>query len=217
MADDARTVVVGYQTPLDSVLERDETLRWTGRPRQGLALGAGDAVRIGLSMFVGLLGVGWVWTLAVLTAWGRLSGRPYAVVLSSPGWLALLLGLLALAGRLAVEPWQRRRTWYGITDRRAIVVTDWFRRLVVARDLRGVDVIDVRRHRDGTGTITFDCPCEAIGQERLFGRGDASRHAFDRTADVDGAEAAIRTVRGAAPSSAPAMRASRVSRTSPVL
>jgi hypothetical protein len=69
----------------------------------------------------------------------------------------MVFGGLILAGRFFLQPWQRPRTWYGVTDRRAIVVTDWFTPEVHARDLRLLDMVDIRRHRDGTGTIAFDC------------------------------------------------------------
>ena len=86
---------------------------WVGRPRRGLILGASDAYLIPFSLPRG--------RRATFRDVGvALSGAPHLSMLR--GIPFVLIGLHTLFGRFFLDAWQRARTFYGITDRRAAIV-----------------------------------------------------------------------------------------------
>jgi hypothetical protein len=86
----------------------------------------------------------------------------------------VLIGLYLIFGRFLVDASQRDNTYYGVTDRRAIIVTGLFdrslsfgvatliasvaglsRRKVKSLDLRTLTDISMTERSDGSGTIWF--------------------------------------------------------------
>jgi len=118
-------------------LRPDEKLLWTGRPDPRVHFMPSDAFLVPFSVLWCAFAVYWTWL--VLN-----SGKPR--------WFALVrllfvaVGLYQMVGRFFVKARRKRRTVYGLTDTRAIVVEG-------ERNVSGVRVKDVpvqvRTHRDG--------------------------------------------------------------------
>src|SRR5262245_54003398 len=83
-----------------------EHLLWSGQPRQGLVLHVSDAFFIPFGLF-----------------WVAMFGGLFIETLTEPniGFMALFFvpfflgGLFFAFGRFALDAWQRRRTYYGVT------------------------------------------------------------------------------------------------------
>ena len=107
-------------------LGEDEPLLWAGVPVQGLVLRDHD-------WFLIPFGLVWSGVPSAAAAFAVLYGEPvYAL---AP--LALVpAGLYLLVGRFLVESRRRASTYYGITDRRAVVVSEWPERHVEWLSLR---------------------------------------------------------------------------------
>lgn len=127
-------------------LESDERLVWTGVPKQGLRLRPADAVLIPFSLLWG--GFAIFWESSVLSS-------------DAPGFFALwgipfvLVGLYVIVGRFFVDARQRTAIAYGITNKRAIIVSGVFSRSVKSLTLRSLTDVTLTERGDGSGSITF--------------------------------------------------------------
>jgi hypothetical protein len=70
----------------------------------------------------------------------------------------VVLGLHLMVGRFFTDARRRARTFYGVTDRRAIIVTNTPERRVRALDLEGQKRITLRESSNGSGSIEFGGP-----------------------------------------------------------
>jgi hypothetical protein len=127
-------------------LESGERLLWSGIPPQGLLLRGSDAFLIPFSFMWG--GFAIFWETSVLK-----SGAPLFFALW--GVPFVLVGLYLIAGRFVVEAKQRTRMAYGVTDRRAVIISGLFSKNVKSLALKTLTEVTLTERPDGTGTITF--------------------------------------------------------------
>jgi hypothetical protein len=139
-----------YDRPFQKHLRPGETLLWVGRPVQGIVFRRTDW---------GLIPFSLIWTsMAVWQA--RFLGRSLDALLN-PCPTVVILGMLAfgvylLVGRFVVDAWQRSRTWYGLSDRRALIL--YVGRTVCFNTVEGAEckAATLQRQADGSGTIIFE-------------------------------------------------------------
>ena len=131
-------------------LNSGERLLWQGHPRGGIRLRAMDAYLIPFS----LVWSGFVFfaSFGALTTAKRNSGDWFALF---PLALFVVVGLYLLVGRFLADAMMRARTEYGLTSRRAIIVSGMFSRNVKSIELRSTSEISLSEKSDGSGTITF--------------------------------------------------------------
>jgi hypothetical protein len=67
----------------------------------------------------------------------------------------LLIGAYVTVGRFVHDALKRRRTAYGLTDRRVIIVTDLFGRRATSLNLATLSEVSLSEQADRSGTITF--------------------------------------------------------------
>jgi len=95
--------------------------------------------------------------------WGGFAVFWKTMVLRSkaPGFFALwgipfvLVGLYMIFGRFVVDAASRARMFYGVTDRRAIIVSGLMSQTVKSLSLRTMTGLTLSERADGTGTIFF--------------------------------------------------------------
>ena len=135
---------------LRTELEPGEHLLWSARPARGLRLRFEDAQAIPFSLFCcwPLLR----WTNALLS-----SDLPASVqfVMATP---LVLLALFLLIGRFFFDAKLRAKTYYGLTQRRILVVSEAFVRKVKGLDLRDLGPSGLELSRRGFGTVRFGWP-----------------------------------------------------------
>lgn len=136
-------------------LEDGETRLWVGRPKQGVVFRAADSFMIPFSLLWGGFAVFW----EVMAVRGFISAPSTAMgpVLIFPlfGIPFVLMGAYITVGRFFLDAKIREGTVYGVTDRRAIIVSGIWSREIKSLPLRTLSDITVTERTDGSGTITM--------------------------------------------------------------
>ena len=127
-------------------LSPQEDLLWSGRPRGGIRFRGQDLIMIPFSLL--WAGFAAVWELIAVA-----SGAPLFFALW--GIPFILIGAYITVGRFVHDAIKRRRTAYGLTDRRVIIVTDLFGRRATSLDLATLSEITLSEKGDRSGNITF--------------------------------------------------------------
>lgn len=123
-----------------------EELLWSGRPRRGLMLRASDAWAIPFSLFWCGFAIFWEYSVwANGSPWFfRLWGVPF-----------VLVGLYLVIGRFFVDAMERRRTIYGVTSSRVLILTGLFRESIRSVRLRSLAATSLTERADRSGTIVL--------------------------------------------------------------
>ncbi len=178
--------------PINRELSPGERLLWSGQPRSGPRLTPGDIALVPFSLL--WAGFAVFWESMVLKQ-------------GPPGFMALwgipfiLMGVYMVIGRFFVDAYRRGRTYYGLTNRRVIIVGGMLGRSVNSLDLATLPAIQVSERGDGSGTISFGpytgaYPEWLAGSWPGAGRGLAPR--FEMLEGARGVYDKIREAQGAA-------------------
>lgn len=140
-------------------LHPGEHILWAGRPKQGFALRALDlwVVPFMLCWLTGAV------TTGVLEL--RQEGSD-SLVYSIP---FVLFGVWFLFSRFWFDAKLRGRTFYGLTDRRAIIVTYWLRQQIRSVYLKELIELQFTYRSDGTGTLEFFTSLGGFNRLRKMG------------------------------------------------
>lgn len=124
----------------------NEHLLWSGQPAQGLRLRASDAVMVPFSFMWGGFALFWEWSVLRSGAplFFKLWGVPF-----------VLVGLHLIVGRFFWDSYQRRRTYYGVSDQRVLIITGGRSATVKSMNLRTLSDISVSSSPSGSGVIQF--------------------------------------------------------------
>jgi len=161
---------------LTQELNSNEKLIWHEIPKQGLMLKASDTFMIPFSLLWG--GFAIFWELGVLKA-----GAPLFFALW--GIPFVLVGLYMIFGRFIYDSKLRANTIYGLTEKRAIIISGMFRRKTTSVNLRNLPEIKVTEKTDGSGNITLGATnaMDFFNGSGWPGMGDTSP-SFDGIPDV---------------------------------
>lgn len=110
---------------LEPELMSGESISWSGMPDPSVIFHSEDWFMIPFSLLWG--GFAIFWEASVAGLWGSKSGVPwnFGVLWGVP---FVLIGQYFIWGRLFVDAWLKRRTYYAITDRRVLFLQEGFRR-----------------------------------------------------------------------------------------
>jgi hypothetical protein len=154
-----------FGTPLDRYLDPGEKLLWSGQPKQGLRLQASDAVAIPFSIFWCAFVFLWeAMALGIPTGFGHHGSQvprgASIVAWFFPLWGVpfILVGLYMLFGRFFFDAARRKRTWYGITDRRLIVYQVMVSSNVTSFDFATLTNLQLVERKDNSGDVLFGLP-----------------------------------------------------------
>lgn len=160
-----------------------EQIRWSGRPAQGLALRASDFFLIPFSLVWFGFVVFWM-----VTAFA--SNAPTGVL--PIGILFLFVGFYISFGRFLSDAWARSRTYYALTDRRALILGGAFERKLTSVELNALSELHFNPGSSGRGTIVFGPESPYGGSFGGWGRRYAAASPeFFRVDDASGAYAII--------------------------
>jgi hypothetical protein len=128
------------------LLEPDERLIWSGQPRGGIRFELSDIFVIPFSLLWASLAFGFGFA-----AWQP--GGPIFIKLWSLPFIGV--GIYIVAGRFVYDALLRKNTHYALTDRRAIILTDFLFRKLQSIDVVSFDPLTIEVGRSGVGKISF--------------------------------------------------------------
>jgi hypothetical protein len=140
------------QTILIQELDTNENLLWAGIPKQGLMLQASDTFMIPFSLVWG--GFALFWETMALSIPSDKAG-PVSIVFPLFGLPFVLIGLYIMVGRFFYDAKKRSKTFYGLTNKRIIIVSYLFGKTLNSLNLKNIDEISIVEKANGSGTITL--------------------------------------------------------------
>jgi hypothetical protein len=143
----------GIRRELEREMGHSEKLLWSGRPVQGLKLQRSDLYTVPFSLL--WAGFAVFWTASVYR-----SGAPPFFALF--GALFVLIGLYLVVGRFFYDAWQRARTYYGLSNKRVLIVHKSGNRRITSLALASLDEINFTESTGGGGSLQF-------GRDSLYG------------------------------------------------
>jgi hypothetical protein len=132
-------------------LFRDEKVAWAGQPDPRFHFSGGDIFLVPFSLLWG--GFALFWEAGVL---GVLGGNgPAPTLFALWGIPFVLVGQYIIWGRFVYKAYRNRRTFYALTNQRALILTILRARRVQTVFLNQLPTIGKAVRRDGSGTVEF--------------------------------------------------------------
>jgi len=123
------------------------------------------------------------------------TGRPMFIeplaIFDIVGFLFIAVGLYLLVGRFFVDARIRGNTYYGLTDKRVLIVTGFLGNRFISIPLERIGELNVSRRADGSGTIRFgrtayveDWHSSSLNDHRHYGYRRIEPPSFELIDDV---------------------------------
>jgi hypothetical protein len=129
----------------------DEKVAWAGQPDARFRFSSGDVFLVPFSLLWG--GFALFWEAGVL---GVLGGNgPAPTLFALWGIPFVLVGQYIIWGRFVYKAYRNRRTFYALTNQRALILTILRSRRVQTVFLNQLPTIGKTVRRDGSGTVEF--------------------------------------------------------------
>ncbi|ATX82985.1 PH domain-containing protein [Mariprofundus ferrinatatus] len=135
-----------HKAVIGGELEDGEQRLWSAQPRQGFLLHPSDAFMIPFSLIWG--GFSIIWEYQVLV-----SDAPLLMALIGLPFVAI--GLYLIAGRFYYDAKLREKTFYGITDRRIIILSGIRKKQAHYLAIGEIENLQKFENRDGSGSIVL--------------------------------------------------------------
>lgn len=171
-----------------------ESLLWAGKPNASVVFHSDDWALIPFSILWS--GFSIFWEAGVLGFWGNGAKSAPSLFMALWGVPFILIGQYFLWGRFVYDAWLKRRTYYGVTPRRILIIQDgWSKK----SSFNYIDVLPtIQREGSATGTLWFGPKLPIFGSRRQSLRG-MSRFSVTDTpvfADIDDVESVYQLVLG---------------------
>jgi hypothetical protein len=140
------------QMIIQKELDSGERLLWAGTPKQGVIFRGSDIFMVPFSLLWG--GFAIFWEIMVLQIPSEKAGA-VSIVFPLFGIPFVLIGLYLIFGRFIYDSKKRAKTFYGLTDQRAIIVSGLFSRGVKSLNLKTMSDVSLSEKANGYGSIVF--------------------------------------------------------------
>lgn len=148
-----------FGSPLDSFLDPGERLLWSGQPKRGVRLQAGDVFLIPFSLVWGGFALFWeAGVLGLVHLDSRHPANHPPLFMAVFGIPFVLIGLYMIFGRFFYDAASRHRTWYGITNRRLVILKTLFGTKILSYDFATLTNLNVVERGDRSGDVLFGTP-----------------------------------------------------------
>ena len=170
MATSFYTSTVEAQLELQPELMSEESLLWAGQPSRKVIFHRSDWFMIPFSLLWGGFAIFWEYgvsghfdnahpshnnsVISFMTLWGI----PF-----------ILAGQYFIWGRFLYVAWRKARTFYGVTNKRVLVLGTGASRKFSAGYLDSLTSVSLTTKRDGMGTIEFAPEPESLSMWNFYG------------------------------------------------
>lgn len=159
------------QLVIQPELGSNERLLWADRPKPGFTLHREDVFLIPFSLLWG--GFAIFWEAGVAGLWGNATrSSPVSSFMMLWGIPFVLIGQYFMWGRFIYASWKKKRTYYGVTDRRVIVVQNAWRKQVASAYIDTLPTLIKETGLNGSGTLRFAQPASPWLGARGWGAWD---------------------------------------------
>jgi hypothetical protein len=141
-------------TELQAELSSGESLLWSGQPQRKVIFHQQDWFGIPFSLLWG--GFAIFWELGATGYWGII-GKSH----SAPEFFVLwgipfvLIGQYMIWGRFFYADWKKTRIYYGVTNKRVLILSTGSNRRVTDTYFSNLDSVSLTTRYDGIGTVEF--------------------------------------------------------------
>jgi hypothetical protein len=143
-----------------SELQPGETIEWSGQPNPSVIFHREDWFAIPFGLMWG--GFAIFWLIAASGLWNIFQNKtnhPFEIFAAIWGTPFVIAGQYLIWGRFIYQRWRKKRTYYALTNRRALIVEHGFRnRTSSSAFFDSVPTVDKRVRYDGIGSISFGGP-----------------------------------------------------------
>ena len=143
---------ISSQEVIESELSDNEKIIWSGQPRKGIVFRSSDIFMVPFSIMWG--GFAIFWEIMALSIPKDKAG-PVAIIFPLFGIPFVVLGLYFIFGRFIFDSNQRKKTFYGLTNQRIIIISGIFSRKIESLNLKTLTNISLKEKSDRSGTINF--------------------------------------------------------------
>ncbi len=140
------------QLIIQKELDSGEKFLWAGMPKQGTIFKGSDVFMVPFSLLWG--GFAIFWEIIALQIPSEKAGA-VSIIFPLYGIPFVLIGLYLIFGRFIYDSKKRAKTFYGLTDQRAIIISGLFSKGVKSLNLKTMSDVSLSEKSDGHGTITF--------------------------------------------------------------
>jgi hypothetical protein len=140
-----------YNLFKDEIL-KDEKILWSGQPETSVIFTNADIFLIPFSLLWG--GFSIFWEVGVLSTKGK-SGQGAPFFFPLFGIPFVLIGLYFIFGRFIYKNFKKKRTYYALTNKRVIILTNTFGKNVQAEFIDRIASMNKTVRANGIGTIRF--------------------------------------------------------------
>jgi len=144
---------IGNSIELQSELLPAESLLWSGQPSCSVIFHRQDFFAIPFSLLWG--GFALFWELGVTGYLGNPPKGGDSAFFELWGIPFVVMGQYMIWGRFFYTAWKKTRTYYGITNKRVLVLNTAPSRKITDAYLRNLDSVSLSIRADGIGTIEF--------------------------------------------------------------
>ena len=144
-----------HQSLFQPDLLKDEKIMWSGQPDPGISFTRADIFLIPLSLF--FAGFPLVWFGAAIFSAPQNPDKSAGAIVFFYfiGFAFTVYGLYFAFGRFLYKKWKKRRTYYALTNRRALILTRMAGKKLQGVFLDRVPAINKSVRSDGIGTVQF--------------------------------------------------------------
>jgi len=161
---------------LEEYLDSGERIIWYGIPKQGLMLQPQDVFLVPFSLLWG--GFAFTWEFIVVTS----SINLFFAIWGIP---FVLVGIYLIIGRFFVDAYKRKKTIYGITDKRILIQSGVYNKSFRSAEIKMLSDVLLRERKDGSGSIMFGLGSEILDRSGSFFKpGTKAVLSFDRIPEV---------------------------------
>jgi hypothetical protein len=136
-------------------LDSSEKLIWAGMPKQGTVFRGTDVFMIPFSLLWGGFAIFWEYMALTMVPNAQVSPEGFTIIFPLFGIPFVVIGLYMIFGRFIYDSKKRSKTFYGLTNERAIIISGLFRKTVKSLNLHALSDVSMSEKENGVGTILF--------------------------------------------------------------